>query len=180
MAISQMVCYGSDITGENTSIWSGLATKKFRRSDTPFPWILGVEVWSVGQKSRFFDLRWGPLGCCVVPNIFVAASYRITWPGRKNLGDGGTFPASVGAQKHLKRKIGGFRNDPQMSFWETGCRECIGARQQYDQKNFRPWRCFLIPWSFPDDKNSLIYRNLECGVFFPGHGSYTMHKRTQR
>ena len=106
-------------------------------------WILGVEVWSVGQKSRFFDLRWGSLGCCVVPNIFGAASYRITWPGRKNLGDGGTFPASVGAQKHLKRKIGGFRNDPQMSFWETGCRECVGARQKYDQKKLQTMEMFF-------------------------------------
>ena len=36
--------------------------KKFRRSYTPYIWILGVEVWSLGQKSRFFDLRWGPWG----------------------------------------------------------------------------------------------------------------------
>ena len=139
-----------DIIGDNTSIWRGFVTKKFRRSDTPYPWILGVEVWPVGQKPRFFVLRWGSLGCCVVPNIFGAASYRITWPGRKNLGDGGILPASVGAQKHLKRKIGCFQNDPQMSFWQIGCRECVGARQKYDQKKLQTMEMFfdtlIISW----------------------------------
>ena len=69
MAISQMLCYEFDIIGDDTHILSDFVTKQFRRSDNPYPWILGVEVWSVGQKSRFFDLRWWSLGCCVVPKI---------------------------------------------------------------------------------------------------------------
>ena len=170
MAISQMVCYWSDIIGDDTSIWSGLATKNFRRSDTPYPWILGVKVWSVGQKSRFFDLRWGYPRCCVVPNIFGAASYRVTWPGRKNLGDGGTFPASVGAQKHLKRKIGGFQNDPQMSFWQIGCRECVGARQKYDQKKLQTMEMFfdtlIVSWR----QEFIDLQKLGMWSFFSGHG----------
>ena len=143
IAMCESWCYSHHNTVDSTLVLSAFVTKKFRRSDTPYPWILGVEVWSVGQKSRFFDLRWGSLGCCVVPNIFGAASYRVTWPGRKNLGDGGTFPASVGAQKHLKRKIGGFRNDPEISFSKIGCRECVGARQKYNQKKLQTMEMFF-------------------------------------
>jgi len=137
--------------------------KKFGAPTPPYPWILGVEVWSVGQKSRFFDLRWESLGCCLVSKMFGAASYRVTWPGRKNLGVGSTFPAS---QKNFKLQNDGFQNDPQISFWPIGCRGCVGARQKYDQKNFRTWRCFLIPWSLHDDKNSSIYRKLDCCIFY--------------
>ena len=68
----------------------------------------GVEVWSVGQKSRFFDLRWGSLGCCVASKIFVAASYRVTLPGRKNFGVGGPLGYPVGAEKRFKLQNGGF------------------------------------------------------------------------
>ena len=132
-----MLRYEFDIIGDDTSIWSVFVTKKFRRSDTPYPWILGVEVWSVGQKSRFFDLRWGSLGCCVAPKIFGTASYRVTWPGRKNLGVGGTFRGPVGAQKHFKLQNDVFWNDPQISFWPIGCRGCVGARQKYDQKKLQ-------------------------------------------
>ena len=138
-----MLRYELDIIGDDTPIWSGFVTKKFRRSDTPYPWILGVEVWSVGQKSRFFDLRWGSVGCCVVSKFFGGASYRVTWPGRKNLGVWGTFPASVGTQKHFKRKNEGFRNDPQISFWPTGCSGCVGARQKYDQKKLQTMEMFF-------------------------------------
>ena len=144
------VWYGHGITVDSTLVLAAFVTKKFRRSDTPYPWILGVEVWSVGQKSRFFDLRWGSLGCCVEPKIFGAASYRVTWPGRKNLGVGGTFPTSVGAQKHFKLQNGGFQNDPQISFWPIGCRGCVGARQKYDQKKLQTLEMFfdtlVISW----------------------------------
>ena len=143
MAICKSWWYGHRNTVVSTLVQAAFVTKKFRRSDTPYPWILGVEVWSVGQKSRFFDLRWGPLGCCVVLNIFVATSYRITWPGRKILGDGDTFPTSVGAQKHFKRKIGGFQNNPQISFWQIGCRECVRARQKCNQKKLQTMEIFF-------------------------------------
>ena len=137
IAMCESWCYSHHNTVDSTLVQAAFVTKKFRRSNTPYPWILGVTVWSAGQKSWFFYLRLGSLGRCVTPNILGAASYRVTWQGRKNLGDGGTFPASVGAQKHLKRKIGGFQNDPQMSFWQIGCTECVGARQKYDQKKLQ-------------------------------------------
>ena len=143
MAVSQMLRYECDIIGDDTSIWSGFVTKIFRRSDTPYPWILGVEVWSVGQKSRIFYLRWGSLGYCLVPKIFGAASYRVTWPGRKNFGVGGTFGCPVGAQKRFKLQNGGFWNDPQISFWPIGCRGCVGARQKYDQKKLQNLEMFF-------------------------------------
>ena len=148
-----MLRYELDIIGDDTPIWSGFVTKKFRRSDTPYPWILGVEVWSVGQKSRFFDLRWGSLGYCVVPKIFGAASYRVTWPGRKNLGVGGTFRGPVGAQKHFKLQNDVFWNDPQISFWPIWGRGASERPKNVRKKNLGPWRYCFIPWSFPYDKN---------------------------
>ena len=64
-------------------------------------------------------------------------AYRVTWPGRKNLGAGGTFPACVGAQKHFKLQNEGFQNEPQISFWPIGGRGRVGARQKYDQKKLQ-------------------------------------------
>ena len=140
--------------------------KKILALRHPLPLDFGAEVWSVGQKSRFIDLRWGSLGCCVAPKIFGAASYRVTWPGRKNLGVGCTFPTSVGERSTLNCKMTFFEMTRKSVFGQLDVGVRRSAPKIWPKKNFRPWRCFLIPWSVLDDKNSSIYRNLESAVFY--------------
>ena len=51
-------------------------------------------------------------------------------------------------------------------FGRLGVGDASERAKNMTKKNFRPWRCFLIPWSFHDDKNSSIYRNFKRGGFF--------------
>ena len=49
-----MLRYECDIIGDDTPIWSGFVTKKFRRSDTPNPYISPDQYWSLPKIFEIF------------------------------------------------------------------------------------------------------------------------------
>ena len=74
-----MLRYELDIIGDDTPIWSGFVTKKFRRSDTPNPYISPDQYWSLPKIFEIFKREKKIFQKVGWKNIFLRKdAYRIT------------------------------------------------------------------------------------------------------
>ena len=57
IAMCESWCYSHHNTVDSTLVLSAFVTKKFRRSDTPYPPFSGVEEWSLPQIFEIFKRK---------------------------------------------------------------------------------------------------------------------------